>query len=216
MKHFILSILLIFGACISLQAQENVRQFRAKGNGQSMRVQKAEKDSAIKRRAMVEENGDTVILYNLRTVWVYPPMKFKNRRQEKFYWKTVRDVKKTLPLVGFVKQVMKETNDTLMTMKSNRERRKYMRGWERRLYKREEGRMKKLTLSQGKMLIKLVGREMDTTSYDLIKAYRGSFRAGFYNLFASMFGASLKVEYGKSEEDEIIERVINLVESGQL
>lgn len=174
-------------------------------------------ETALKKQVKaIIENGDTIALYELPTVWVYPPMKFKNKRDEKFYWRTVRDVKKTLPLSKYIKEVIIATNDTLMKLPTKRERDKYMRGFEKRIYKQEYGRMSKLTLRQGMLLIRLVDRECDATGYDLIKAYRGSFTAGFYQMFAKMFGASLKTEYGSHEDDATIERIINLVESGQL
>ena len=162
------------------------------------------------------ENGDTVALYELPTVWVYPPMKFKNKREEKYYWRTVRDVKKTLPLSKYIKEVIIATNDTLMKLPTKKERDKYMRGFEKRIYKQEYGRMSKLTLRQGMLLIRLVDRECEATTFELIKAYRGSFTAGFYQMFAKMFGASLKTEFGSHKDDATIERIINLVESGQL
>ena len=162
------------------------------------------------------ENGDTVALYELPTVWVYPPMKFKNKREEKYYWRTVRDVKKTLPLSKYIKEVIIATNDTLMMLPTKQERDKYMRGFEKRIYKQEYGRMSKLTLRQGMLLIRLVDRECEATTFELIKAYRGSFTAGFYQMFAKMFGASLKTEFGSHKDDATIERIINLVESGQL
>ena len=170
-------------------------------------------ETALKKQVKaIIENGDTIAIYELPTVWVYPPMKFKNKREEKFYWRTVRDVKKTLPLSKYIKEVIIATNDTLMMLPTKRERDKYMRGFEKRIYKQEYGRMSKLTLRQGMLLIRLVDRECDATGYELIKAYRGSFTAGFYQ----MFGASLKTEYGSHKDDATIERIINLVESGQL
>ena len=164
----------------------------------------------------IVENGDTIALYELPTVWVYPPIKFKNKREEKFYWRTVRDVKRTLPLSKYIKEVIIATNDTLMKLPTKQERDKYMRGFEKRIYKQEYGRMSKLTLRQGMLLIRLVDRECEATTFELIKAYRGSFTAGFYQMFAKMFGASLKTEFGSHKDDATVERIINLVESGQL
>ena len=172
---------------------------------------------ALKKQVQaIIENGDTVALYELPTVWVYPPMKFKNKREEKYYWRTVRDVKKTLPLSKYIKEVIIATNDTLMKLPTKKERDKYMRGFEKRIYKQEYGRMSKLTLRQGMLLIRLVDRECEATTFELIKAYRGSFTAGFYQMFAKMFGASLKTEFGSHKDDATVERIINLVESGQL
>jgi hypothetical protein len=75
----------------------------------------------------------------------------------------------------------------------------------------------KMTLSQGKMMIRLVDRECDRTSYSLVKQFRGGFRAFFWQGFAKMFGADLKVKYDpNNEDDRIVERVITLVEAGQL
>jgi hypothetical protein len=91
-----------------------------------------------------------------------------------------------------------------------------MQGFEKRIYKQEYGRMSKLTLRQGILLMRLIDRECDASSYELIKAYRGSFTAGFYQMFAKLFGANLKVEFGSNKDDATIERIINLIESGQL
>ena len=77
-------------------------------------------------------------------------------------------------------------------------------------------RMKKLTFSQGKLLIKLIDRQCDQTSYQLIKTYMGGFKAGLYNAFASLFGASLKKEYDPEIDDRLTERCILLIESGQM
>lgn len=162
------------------------------------------------------ENGDTTPVFQLPTVWVYPPMKFKNKREEKFYWRLVRDVKTVLPVSKEIKQIIIATNDTLMRLPDKHERDKYMRGFEKRLYSSNYDRLSKFTWRQGTLLIRLVDRECDATTFELIRAYRGSFRAGFYQMFAAIFGASLKTEYGSHKDDATIERIINLVESGQL
>ena len=77
-------------------------------------------------------------------------------------------------------------------------------------------RMKQLTFSQGKLLIKLVNRECNQSSFQLVKAFMGPFKAGFYQTFAALFGASLKKEYHPEDEDKLTERVVTLVENGQL
>ena len=76
--------------------------------------------------------------------------------------------------------------------------------------------MKKLTFAQGKLLIKLVDRECNQSSYELVKAFMGPFKAGFYQTFAALFGASLKRQYDAEGNDKLTERVITLVENGQL
>ena len=77
-------------------------------------------------------------------------------------------------------------------------------------------RMKKLSFTQGKLLIKLIDRQSNSTSYELVKAFMGPFKAGFYQTFAALFGASLKKEYDPEGEDKLTERVVLLVENGQI
>lgn len=164
----------------------------------------------------VVENGDTILRQDLPTIYVYPPLKFKNKRQEKFYWRTVRDVKKVLPYSKLISGLVKEVNDTLMRIPTKKERDKFMRNWEKTTYKKYYSEFTKMTLNQGKLLIRLVDRECQTTSYNLIRAYRGRFTAGFYQLFAKLFGADLKTTFGDGKDDAIIDRIITLVEAGQL
>ena len=114
--------------------------------------------------------NDTFPCYKLPTVYVYPPMKFKNKKEEKFYWRTVRDVKVVLPLSKYIRQIVRETNDTLMQLSTKKERDRYMKGFEKELYSREEARFKKLTYNQGKLLIRMVDREFDLTSYEIGRA----------------------------------------------
>ena len=160
--------------------------------------------------------NDTVPYFVLPTYYCYPPLKFKNKKEEQFYWRTVRDVKVVLPYVRHIRRVMEKTNEALMSMPDKASRDAYMKNFEKRIYKENETKFKDLTLNQGKLIIRLLDRETNNTSYELIKAYRGSFSAGFWQAFALVLGADLKTKYGTKEEDAVIERVIVLVEAGQL
>ena len=160
--------------------------------------------------------NDTVPYFVLPTYYCYPPLKFKNKKEEQFYWRTVRDVKVVLPYVRHIRKVMEKTNEALMSMPDKASRDAYMKNFEKRIYKENETKFKDLTLNQGKLIIRLLDRETNNTSYELIKAYRGSFSAGFWQVFALVLGADLKTKYGTKEEDAVIERVIVLVEAGQL
>lgn len=162
------------------------------------------------------EKGDTVYLAYLHQIWVYPPMKFKNKKQEKFYWKTVRDVKKTLPYAKKITVEMAYADEELAKLPDDRERRKWWRGFERQLYRKYEKDLRGMYASQGRMLMKLMDRETDKTSYELIKQYRGKAAANFWQFVAKLFKNDLKEEYDANDKDKIIERVINLVEAGQL
>ena len=161
-------------------------------------------------------NGDTIPVVHLPNVYIYKPPQFNSRRQERFYWRTVRDVKKTLPIAKEIKNIIIQTSLTLDTIPTERERKKYINYMEKHLKETYTPRMKKLTFSQGKLLIKLIDRESNSSSYELVKAFLGPFKAGFYQAFAAIFGASLKKEYHPEDEDALIEQIVLQVESGQL
>ncbi len=160
-------------------------------------------------------DGDTLYIKTLRTVYVYPPMRFKNKKQEKFYWRTVRDVKKTLPIAKILTQEMIRTHD-IMSKMNRREQRKFWKQYEKMLYAQYEDQFRGMTASQGQMLMKLIDRECGHTSYDVIKFYKGGFVASFWQTVAKMVGNDLKEEYDGSDKDKITERIITLVEAGQL
>lgn len=160
--------------------------------------------------------GDTIPYVKLPTVYVFKPMKFKNKRQERQYNKLVRDVKKVLPIANEVKRAIIETYQVLQTMPTEKQRSRHLKAVEKSVKEQYTPIMKKLTFAQGKLLIKLVDRQTHSTGYELVKAFLGPFKAGFYQAFASLFGASLKKHYDAEGEDAMVERVILLVESGQL
>ena len=97
-----------------------------------------------------------------------------------------------------------------------RQRQKHIKRVEKGLKDQYTPRMKKLSFAQGKLLIKLVDRQSNQTSFELVKAFMGPFKAGFYQTFAALFGASLKKEYDPNGEDKLTERVVILVENGQI
>ena len=102
------------------------------------------------------------------------------------------------------------------SLPTKQEKDAFLKQMEREMKKKWTPRLKKLTFSQGKLLIKLIDRQTNRTSYELIKTYMGGFKAGFYNAFASLFGASLKKEYDAEVDDRLTERCILLIESGQM
>lgn len=160
--------------------------------------------------------GDTIPYVQLRTVYIFKPLKFKNRRQANQYYKLVRDVKKVLPISKEINRAIIETYEYMMTLPDEKARQKHMKAVEKSLKEQYTPRMKKLTFAQGKLLIKLVDRQTSSTGYELVKAFMGPFKAGFYQAFAALFGASLKKQYDPTGDDALTERVILLVESGQL
>ncbi|EJX10541.1 hypothetical protein, secreted [gut metagenome] len=158
--------------------------------------------------------GDTIPSLRIPNVYVFKPLKFKNEKERRAFYKLVRNVKKTLPLAREIHRAVIETYEYLETLPNKKAREKHLKLVEKGLKEQYTPRMKKLTFSQGKLLIKLVNRQTDSSSYELVKAFMGSWKAGFYQTFAALFGASLKKEYHPEGEDALTERVVLMVESG--
>lgn len=184
--------------------------------GSTLQAQQAETQSPYYLVPVCVYQGDTIPSLNLPTIYVYKPLKFKNEKERQNYYRLVRDVKKTLPLAKEINRMIIETYEYMQTLPNDKARDKHIKRVEKGLKEQYTPIMKKLTFNQGKLLIKLVNRETNSSSYELVKSFMGSFKAGFYQTFASLFGASLKKEYHPEEEDAVTERVIVLVENGQL
>lgn len=165
---------------------------------------------------MQVDGNDTIYLAFLRDLYVYPKIKFNSKKQEEFYWRTVRDVKKTLPFAKIVSAELNRVNALILKLPKESDQKKYLAKYEKEVFNKYESDLRKLSINQGKMLLKLIDRECNSTSYDLIKTYRGGFSAFFWQGVARIFGSNLKSEYDASGNDRIVERVIVLVESGQL
>lgn len=166
-------------------------------------------------RAYLEGN-DTVPIVYLPVVYIFPEIKFKNKKEQQQYNKLVRDVKRTLPYAKLIYNTLIETYEYIETLPDDKSREAHLKRMEKELFAEYKPELKKMSLSQGKLLIKLVDRECNQTSYNLVAAYLGRFRAGFWNLFAGVFGASLKSEYDPKGKDALTERVVLLVENGQI
>jgi len=161
-------------------------------------------------------DGDTVQYMEMSNVYVYPEPTFKSVRQKKAYNRLIRNVKKVLPLAKQVRQMLIETAEYLETLPTKKEKDAHMKRVEESIVAEYKPKMKKLTFSQGKLLIKLVDRECHSTAYEAMQAFIGPVRSGMWQAFAWMFGASLKKGYDPDGVDRLTERVVLMVEAGQL
>ena len=164
----------------------------------------------------VLDKGDSIQYVELNKIYVYPPLTFEDERQRMEYNRLVYNVKKVLPIAKEVNKIIIETYEYLQTLPDKKARDEHMKRVEADIKREYTPRMKKLTYAQGKLLIKLVYRETSSSSYQLIQAFLGPIRAGFYQAFAWFFGASLKKEYQPNGVDRLTERVVLQVEAGQL
>lgn len=160
--------------------------------------------------------GDTIPWVQLRNTYIFPELKFKNEKEWREYYRLVRNVKKTLPIARIINNTILETYEYLETLPDKKSKEKHLKRVEKGLKDQYTPMMKKLTFAQGKLLIKLVDRECNQSSFELVRAFMGPFKAGFYQTFAAIFGASLKKEYDPQGDDKMTERVIILVENGQI
>ena len=164
----------------------------------------------------VLEGGDSIQYMEMNNVYVFPPVTFSSKRQQNAYMRLVKNVKTMLPIAKEARLIMMETAEYLETLPSKEAREEHMKRVEKSIMKEYKPRMKKLTYSQGKLLIKLIYRESNSSGYELIQAFLGPMRAGFYQAFAWAFGASLKKQYDPEGIDRLTERVVLMVEAGQL
>lgn len=165
-----------------------------------------------------EIDGESVPMIVMNEIIIFPQMKFRDKKEEEFYWRTVRDVKKALPYAKLICETLLETYEYIETFPTQKEREEYLKEMESAIFQQYKPTLKRFTKSQAKMLIKLINRETDQSSYSIIKAFLGSFRAGFWQTFGRFFGVNLKTDYKpeSDRQDAIIERIAVAVEQGRL
>jgi len=165
----------------------------------------------------IEKNGaDTMLMVYLQEQIIFPKEHFKNAKQEKFYYLTVRDVKLTLPYAKMIANELNKTNIKLAAISDVKEQKKYLNSYEKEVFKKFEPSLRKMSINQGQLLLKLIDRECAQTPYELIRAYKGSISAFFWQGVARLFGSNLKSEYDGADKDKIVERIIVLVETNRL
>ena len=152
-------------------------------------------------RALVD--GDSIQYMEMSNVYVYPEPTFKSKRQQQSYMRLVKNVKRVLPIAKEARQMLIETAEYLETLPNQKARDEHLRKVEAAIVREYKPKMKKLTFSQGKLLIKLVDRECHSTAYEAMQAFIGPFR-------------SLKKGYDPEGVDRLTERVVLMVEAGQL
>lgn len=188
------------------------------GQEEDMKLPSAREKLYVSYTYTVAPEGDTLVTFNLRPLVVYPPMKFKNKKEEQFYWRTVRNVRLTLPYAKMIRETLVETYEYIETFDTKKEREDYLKRMEKDLFNQYKPVLKKFSKNQAQLLVKLIQRETDQSSYDIVKAFLGSFRAAFWQGFGKLFGVSLRGKFNpeRNKDDAIIERVASQIELGLL
>lgn len=160
-------------------------------------------------------NGDTIPSIRFQDVWVYADYTYKNKKQYDAWSRTKYNVKKVYPYAILASAKLKEYNHILEKMPNEAARKAYMKTVEKELKAEFEEPLKDLSMTQGRILLKLIDRETGNTSYELVKDLRGGFQAFMWQSVARIFGSNMKSEYDPTGEDIMIERAIKLIEAGQ-
>lgn len=164
----------------------------------------------------IVENGDTFYLSDIEPVHIFRHPTFKNKRDWRRYDRMVRNVKKVYPYAKMAGHEYDSLANQLMALKTDKERRKYINSVEDRIMDNYEDELKKLTITQGRILLKLIDRETGETSYVLLQELKGKFSAAFWQTLARIFGHNLKSEFDPNGEDKLLNEIMVLLENGQL
>ena len=172
----------------------------------SMYAQQNDGDSLL----LIE--GDSIPQYGitLKEVVVFQPLRFKTREELKRYILLRRRVFRVYPYAKLAADRLTILNERLNNIETKRGRKKYLKRLEKFIYEEFEEELKKLSKSQGRILIKLVHRQTGSTTFDLVKDLRTGWKAFVYQTTASLFSLSLKDQYNPEEvlEDYLIEDIL--------
>lgn len=160
-------------------------------------------------------NGDTIPSIRLPDVWIYAEYAYKSRKQYEAWTRTKYNVKKVYPYAILAAAKLKEYDRILQAMPDEKTKKAYLKVVDKELRAEFEEPLKELTVTQGRILLKLIDREAGKTSYEVVKEMRGGFQAFMWQSIARIFGNNMKSEYDPQGEDAMIERAIKLVEAGQ-
>jgi len=181
----------------------------------SCSVEAQDRDTAAMHFGYVE-NGDTIILKNIKEIVVFPEREFKNKREYRRYTRYVQKVKKVYPLAVEARVLLKEYEPRYSALETQKDRRKLMKKLEKELLDKHKDELKRWSISDGRILLKLINRETERTPYSLIKDFRGGFSATFWQGIARLFKNDLKAGYEPEEEDKVLEEIVTLIELGYL
>jgi hypothetical protein len=170
-------------------------------------------DSITVTRAVVQDN-DTLPVIELPEVRVYERKDFAYLYLKRRYRRLIRNVKKAYPYSQIAGKELRDLDAYLTTLPTEKERKAHINEAEKEIMERFEKEVRRLTVSQGIILVKLIDRETGRTSYQVIKELKGNLTAFFWQGIARIFGNNLKTEYDPKGEDRIIEDIVLGIEAG--
>lgn len=178
---------------------------------------KSDTTQGIKMPAKIE-NGDTVVLANLDEITIpteaAPQPVFESKREQRRYNRLVYNIKKVYPYAKEARLKYVEMIEHLKTLNTDKEKNAYTKQLENEILGKYEAQIKDMTRTQGILLNKLIYREINKTSYDLLKEFRGRIPTFFYQTLARLFGINLKIKYDPTGEDKPIEEILLAIDAG--
>ena len=176
-------------------------------------AQNTDKDSIIVARGVIE-GKDTIPIIELPEVIVYNSQYYEYLYLKRRYRRLIRNVKKAYPYAKVAGVKLKELDDHLASIEDEKERKAYIQLAEEEIMDQFEREVKRLTITQGIILAKLIDRETGRTSYQVIKDLKGGITAFFWQGIARLFGNNLKIEYDPEDQDRVIEDIVQGIEAG--
>ncbi|NOU17245.1 MAG: DUF4294 domain-containing protein [Bacteroidales bacterium] len=161
-------------------------------------------------------DGKLVPNWLIPEIVVFPTRTFKTNRDYRQYQKIIRNIKIVYPYARIARIKLSEMNEQLQLLTAKRDKEEFINQAEKEIREQFEGQLTQLTVSQGKLLIKLIDRETGKTSYELVRELKGKFSAGFWQAIARIFGSNLKAEFDSEGEDKMLNELIVLYEHNQL
>lgn len=160
--------------------------------------------------------ADSLPHIDLAPIDIYGKAQFKSRQEEQQYWRLVGRVKRVYPYAKEAARLYEKYRVEVPPDAKGRDRRAYVRKAEDELMNLYGPKLKEMSISDGRILIKLIDRETHNTSYDLIDNVKGSIPAILWQGVARVFGNNLKSQYDPYGEDRQIEMIIYFIELGQI
>ena len=216
MRKSIAILILFLMFAVPTWSQQRTRQTQRHQQRQPQRQEQPQPQQSKRARgytrAWVEvEQGDSV-----QNIAVLPIYVFRRSADLRKYQRMVIAVKKTYPIAKVARQRMAEMEEKLLTLPTRKAQKAYTKQVEQQIKEEYTPVLKKMTRSQGKVLLKLIARETEYSSYEIVREFRGGFTAGFWQGVAKIFGANLKTEYDREDEDRMLEQIVTLYEAGLL
>ena len=202
----LLSAILISFICVSVASaqSDSLKQSNDTTQGRSFLLQK------------VNRNGVTMPEVEIKEVTVYAHPRFPRKSDFRKYERLISNLKKVYPYAIIVRKRLSRVDTDMQSIDNEEGRKEYLKKVEKDVFAEYEGAVREMTITQGRLLIKLIDRETQNTSYTLIKDYRGKVAAAFWQGIARIFGTNLKEEYDPYGEDALIESIILEIDTGNL